>query len=476
MAYLGDFRLGKTFDTKFCTVTTTGAPTVLAGTPVISAYVDNSVTQITAGITLSVDFDGVVGLNNVRVVATSGNGYATASNYQLVITTGTVGGTSVVGYVVGEFSIEARSALMPTTADLTLDVSAGGEAGVDWANVGSKTTSNALTGTTIATTQKVDIETIKTNPVVNGGTITFPTTATLASTTNITAATGVDITKILGTAISTPATAGILDVNVKNIDNDAASASGTVTFPNATLASTTNITAGTITTVTTTTTATNLTNAPTNGDFTAVMKTSIGTAVAASAVASVTGNVGGNVVGTVASVVGAVGSVTGNVGGNVTGSVGSVVGAVGSVTGNVGGNVTGTIGGLTAGALKDFFDTDSGTTYGSAVAGSVVKEIADNSGDAGDGSGLTAIPWNAAWDTEVQSEVTDALRAPVAGNVAAPGVLPSVEQLTYLIGQFLSDVDVTGVTKTIYAVDGVTPLFTLTLNSATAPTSTQRAT
>jgi hypothetical protein len=58
-------------------------------------------------------------------------------------------------------------------------------------------------------------------------------------------------------------------------------------------------------------TATNLTNAPTAGDFTATMKTSIGTAVAASAVASVTGNVGGNVTGSVGSVVGAVGSVTG---------------------------------------------------------------------------------------------------------------------------------------------------------------------
>lgn len=41
------------------------------------------------------------------------------------------------------------------------------------------------------------------------------------------------------TNVSAPATAGIPDVNVKNIDNDAASASGTVTFPNATLASTT---------------------------------------------------------------------------------------------------------------------------------------------------------------------------------------------------------------------------------------------
>lgn len=99
-------------------------------------------------------------------------------------------------------------------------------------------------------------------------------------------------------------------------------------------ASPTNITAGTITTVTTTTTATNLTNAPTSGDFTATMKTSMGTAVAASAVASVTGNVGGNVSGSVGSVVGAVGSVTGAVG-SVTGLTASDVGAIKAKTDNL---------------------------------------------------------------------------------------------------------------------------------------------
>lgn len=152
MSYLGDFRLGDTFDTKFTTTAAaTGAPTTLAGTPVVSAYVGNSTTQITAGITLTVDFDTVTGLHNVRVVATSGNGFSTASNYQLVITTGTVGGTSAVGYVIGEFSIEARSAIMPTTAARTLDVSATGEAGVDWANVGGATTAVSLTNTTVAT-------------------------------------------------------------------------------------------------------------------------------------------------------------------------------------------------------------------------------------------------------------------------------------------------------------------------------------
>ena len=126
MSYIGDFALESTFDTKFTTVSTAGAPTTLAGTPVISAYVDNNVTQLTAGITLTVDFDAVTGLHNVRVVATAANGYASGGNYQLVITTGTVSGTSVVGYVVAEFSIQARSALRPATANRTVVVDAAG--------------------------------------------------------------------------------------------------------------------------------------------------------------------------------------------------------------------------------------------------------------------------------------------------------------------------------------------------------------
>ncbi len=154
--YHGDIRLGDTIDIKFTTRSfTTGAPTTLAGTPVISAYVGNGTTQITAGITLTVDFDAVTGLHNVRVVATSGNGFATATNVELVITTGTVGGVSVVGEVVGSFSIEARSALMPTTAARTLDVTATGAAGIDWANVENPTTALNLSGTNIDVDQVV---------------------------------------------------------------------------------------------------------------------------------------------------------------------------------------------------------------------------------------------------------------------------------------------------------------------------------
>lgn len=84
------------------------------------------------------------------------------------------------------------------------------------------------------------------------------------------------------------------------------------TFPTGTIANTTNITAGTITTATT---ATNLTNAPTTGDFTAAMKTSLNAATPAVTVSDKTGfslsstqafsNTGtwtGNIVGTLSTV------------------------------------------------------------------------------------------------------------------------------------------------------------------------------
>jgi len=58
---------------------------------------------------------------------------------------------------------------------------------------------------------------------------------------------------------------------------------------------------------------------------------------------------------------------------------------------------------LSAAGLADFFDTDSGTAYASAVAGSVVKEIADNAG----GSALTeAGIADAVWDEDATGHQT----------------------------------------------------------------------
>ena len=137
-------------------------------------------------------------------------------------------------------------------------------------------------------------------------------------------------TQILGTAVSTPATAGILDVNVKNMNNVSGSAITTVKAVQGLT------TADTITTVTTVTNqltaaaiATGVWQDTTAGDFT--VASSIGKSLyttgnapgAASGIAIVGSNMG-----TVSSVTGAVGSVTGNVGGNVVGSVASVTATV----------------------------------------------------------------------------------------------------------------------------------------------------
>lgn len=119
---------------------------------------------------------------------------------------------AVIGAPAVIFTRPTTGWLAPTTAGRTLDVSAGGESGVDWANVGSPTTAVDLSGTTIKTTQKVDVETIKTNPVANGGTVTFPTNATLASTTNITGGTvttATNVTTVNGLAANVVTAASI---------------------------------------------------------------------------------------------------------------------------------------------------------------------------------------------------------------------------------------------------------------------------
>lgn len=105
----------------------------------------------------------------------------------------------------------------------------------------------------------------------------------------------------------------------------------------------------------------------------------------------------------VASVSGAVGSVTGNVGGNVTGSVGSVasygtlVSDVATAVWAAGTRTLSSFGSLVsdiwtsfnATQFAKFFSVDSGTTYAGSVAGSVVKEIADNASGGGGGGGAS---------------------------------------------------------------------------------------
>lgn len=119
MSYFGDMALGSTINFQFTTIGTTGLPTQLAATTAttISVYPQSSTTQITAGATLTTDFDGITGLNAVSIALTSGNGFTTANDYGVVLATGTVGGTNILGYVVGSFSVENRVS-RPTSASI----------------------------------------------------------------------------------------------------------------------------------------------------------------------------------------------------------------------------------------------------------------------------------------------------------------------------------------------------------------------
>ena len=175
-----DRTVGDTFYMFFTTrAFATGVPTALAGTPVVSAYEDNSATQITAGITLGVDHDSVVGLNLLTIVATGGNGYETGKDYSMVITTGTVGGVSVVGEVVGEFSLDLSAALK--AVDALNDVAA-----TDIVSSGAITTSGGAvsTVTTCTTTttntdmRGTDSALLAANINLTGGAVDTVTTLT----------------------------------------------------------------------------------------------------------------------------------------------------------------------------------------------------------------------------------------------------------------------------------------------------------
>ena len=146
--HLGDYATSTVIYGKFTTYRpSTGAAFTLAGTPALSVYKDNSTTQSTTGVTLTADFDGVTGFHHFAIdTSADGTFYSAGSNFDIVITTGTVDSVSVVGTVVGSFSLAKTAALRPTTAGRTLDVTATGEAGLDYDNINVSAGANSALG------------------------------------------------------------------------------------------------------------------------------------------------------------------------------------------------------------------------------------------------------------------------------------------------------------------------------------------
>lgn len=147
MAHLGDFDATSVIYGKFTTYRpSTGAAHALGGTPALSVYKDNGATQSTAGVTLTADFDSVTGLNHFTIdTSADGSFYAAGSFFDIVITTGTVDSVSVVGSVVGSFTLRKNSALKPSTAGRTLVVDAAGLADANTVKLGPSGSGTAQT-------------------------------------------------------------------------------------------------------------------------------------------------------------------------------------------------------------------------------------------------------------------------------------------------------------------------------------------
>lgn len=282
--------------------------------------------------------------------------------------------------------------LQPTVAGRTLDVSTGGEAGLDWANIGSPTTSVNLSGTTIATSQAVASVSGAVGSVTGnvGGNVTGSvgsiatggiTEASFATTAGSIDALGISRQ---GTAQGATSTTVTLDTSAPFGDNTnigstlwvKGSTAGNYWQPclvsgyvASTKVATVSCASGFVTPTGTITYKQFGTATSTGGGLDAAgVRAAVGlasanldtqlstiddfvdTEVAAiktktdflpSATAGAAGGLfiaGSNAATSITT------ALTANITGNLSGSAGSVTGAVGSVTGNVGGNVTGSVG------------------------------------------------------------------------------------------------------------------------------------
>ena len=105
MSNIGNFPAAQTVRHLFSTAVN-GGPTALVGA-VISIYKKGNATQVVTGVTLTVGYDSVTGLNEL-IVVTSDAFYVAGEDYVAVLTVGTLGGISVVGRTVMEWSIVNR--------------------------------------------------------------------------------------------------------------------------------------------------------------------------------------------------------------------------------------------------------------------------------------------------------------------------------------------------------------------------------
>jgi hypothetical protein len=138
MSYVGDILVNSIINEKFTTFNSASGATSFSGTPIFAVYKDNSTTESTAGITVTIDFDSIIGLHNALIdTSQSPSFYSSGSNFDLVVLAGTVSNISVKGEIPLSFSVEKRSAMISNAAErnaiadafLNRDMSTGTDSG-----------------------------------------------------------------------------------------------------------------------------------------------------------------------------------------------------------------------------------------------------------------------------------------------------------------------------------------------------------
>ena len=232
-----------------------------------------------------------------------------------------------------------------------------------------------------------------------------------------------NLAQILGTALTE--TAGQIAAAFKQFFN--------IASPTSTM--------NTITTVTTATTATNLTNAPTAGDFTATMKTSLNNATPAVTVSDKTGfslSSGG-----VQAIWDALTSALTTVG-----SIGKLL--VTNIDATISSRLASASISLSGGAVTVGTNNDK--------TGYTASTVSDKTGYA-----LTSA-YDFAKGTVAMTE-----------SYAANGVAPTPVQAIMAIHQDLMDFSISGTVYTVKKLDNATTAFAVTLDSATTPTAASRS-
>jgi len=109
MRYIGDFSPGVVVRFRFAMLSQALVPTTPTVNPAFAVY-KNSTTESTAGITVTVDFDGKAGLILVAIdTSADTNFYVAGEDYDVVFTAGTVDGKDLTRVPVRTFSLENRT-------------------------------------------------------------------------------------------------------------------------------------------------------------------------------------------------------------------------------------------------------------------------------------------------------------------------------------------------------------------------------